>query len=323
MRDILDVSSSEDDENHRTPEHLARQESASHQAYIFGYSSLMVNLKQMHPTPSQVFILWEVFKDNVDPVVRILHRPTATKILMNASSNVDGLSKPAEALLFAIYFASVISLDDQQCMELLKDSRHALVNRFRFAAEQALARAGFLSSSSLMVLQAFVFFLICVRHQDDSRLVGSLTGLAIHLAQALGIHRDGTNFHLNAFDTEMRRRLWWHVSILDNRSAEDYGVEPTFTEHFYDTKLPLNINDDDISPGMKDPPVERKGCSEMTFCLIRFELSVVSRRLNFTSSGSGPCPVEERTLEDKEKIIDDCHKNLEEKYLQYCDMNVP
>lgn len=322
MRDLLETSGSEDDESTLlSPE----SDQVSHQAFIFGYSSAAVDLRSLHPTPSQTFILWEVFKENVDPVVRILHRPTARMILMNAASNLDRVSKPNEALLFSIYFGAVVSLTPEQCQQLLDEPKEALLKKYRFATEQALARANFLNSNSLICLQAFCFFLIFVRHCDDSRLVWSLGGLVIHLAQALGIHRDGTNFDLNPFDTEMRRRLWWHISLLDSRSAEDHGTDPTFTEQFYDTKIPSNVNDEDIYPGMKESPMERKGATEMTFCLIRFELSKFSRRLNFTApggtvEGSGSSAW---TLEDKEKMIDDCHRKLEEKYLRHCDMSTP
>lgn len=321
MRDLLDADTSDDDfEEYESPS----DKFSSHQGFIFGYSSLKVDLKSLHPSPSQIFILWEVFKENVDPVVRLLHRPTAKNILINAASSVDKVSKPAEALLFSIYFGAVVSLTPDQCRQLLDEDKADLVKKYRFATEQALARAGFLNSSSLMCLQAFVFFLVFVRHMDDSRLVWALSGLAIHLAQALGIHRDGTHFGLTPFDVEMRRRLWWHISILDNRSAEDHGTDPTFSESFYDTKLPLNVNDEDIYPDMQHPPTPRPGSTEMTFCLIRFELSVFSRRLNLTCPGGRPGHVRaSRTFEEKEQMIDSCHRDIEEKYLQHCEMSVP
>lgn len=321
MRDLLDPATTDEEDETLSPEQ--DRLNGTHQAFIFGYSSTLLDLRELHPSPSQIFILWEVFKENVDPVVRILHRPTAKVILMNAASSLDRVSKPAEALLFSIYFGAVVSMTPEQCRQLLDEDKDFLLKRYRFAAEQALARADFLNSSSLMCLQAFSFFLIFVRHCDDSRLVWALGGLAIHMAQSLGIHRDGTNFGLNPFDTEMRRRLWWHLSILDNRSAEDHGADPTFDEQFYDTKLPMNFNDDDIYPGMKEYPAERSGPTEMTFCLIRFELSVFSRRLNFTAPGKVAGQASEMSIAEKEKLIDDCHRSLEEKYLRHCDMNTP
>lgn len=322
MRNLLDpLSSDDEDEAHYSPEQ--DRQTNSHQGFLFGYASVMLDLRELHPSPSQIFILWEVFKENVDPVVRIIHRPTARTILMNAASSLDRVSKPAEALLFAIYFGAVVSLTHEQCQQLLDEDKDVLLKKYRFATEQALARADFLNSSSLMCLQALSCYLIFVRHCDDSRLVWALGGLAIHLAQSLGIHRDGSHFGLNPFDTEMRRRLWWHLSLLDNRAAEDHGTDPTFTEQFYDTKIPMNFNDEDIYPGMKEYPAERQGATEMTFCLIRFELSAFSRRFNFTAPGGNPDEALGITVEEKEKVIDEAHRHLEEKYLRHCDMNVP
>lgn len=320
MRDLLETSGSEDEQESfaLSPE----SDQVNHQVFIFGYSSTKVDLRPLHPTPSQTFILWEVFKENVDPVVRILHRPTARMILMNAASNLDRISKPAEALLFSIYFGAVVSLSDEQCQQLLDEPKEVLLKKYRFATEQALARANFLNSNSLICLQAFCFFLVFVRHCDDSRVIWSLGSLLIHLAQALGVHRDGSNFDLNPFDTEMRRRLWWHISLLDSRSAEDHGTDSTFTEQFYDTKIPSNINDEDIYPGMKEPPTPRIGATEMTFCLIRFELGKFARE-DFFGRGSGPSRSAELSLEEKEGLIDECHRQLEEKYLRHCDMSTP
>ena len=321
MRDLLDPSTPDNEDESPSPD---TDQQSNHQAFIFGYSSVMHDLRELHPSPSQIFILWEVFKENVDPLVRILHCPTAKTILMNAASSLDRVSRPAGALLFSIYFGAVVSLSPEQCQQLLDEDKPSLLKKYRFATEQALARADFLNSSSLMCLQALSFFLIFVRHCDDSRLVWALGGLAIHLAQALGIHRDGTHFGLNPFDTEMRRRLWWQISLLDNRSAEDHGVDPTFTEQFYDTKMPLNLNDDDIYPGMRELPKERVGATEMTFCLIRYEIGIFSRRFTFTSPGGvNSFPGPELSLQEKERLIDECHRKLEQKYLRHCNMELP
>lgn len=326
MRDILDAPSSEDDEDFPSPDQSVPGSSSNHQGFVFGYSSMMNNLRKLHPSLTQLFVLWKIFEENVDPVVRILHRPTVRNVIIKASSNTETLSKSQEVLLFAIYYGAVCSLTPAQCNHQLGEDKDQMSSRFRFAVEQALARANFLNTSSLMVLQALVLFLICVRSQDDTRTVWSLSGLATRLAQALGVHRDGTVFGLTPFETEMRRRLWWHISILDTRAAEDHGADPSYTEAFYDAQLPLNINDDDISPETKDPPQERKGTTEMTFCLIRFELSQAARRMNFAAPGKTPAGYSKRshkTLLEREKIIEETHQKMEERYLKYCDMTVP
>lgn len=320
IRDILDQSSSEDDDHH-SPEHVNDWETPSQHGFIFRLSSMAVDMAQLRPSPSQIFIIWEIFKENVDPVVKILHCPSVRNLILKAAVNMDNISRPAEALFFAICFAAVVSMNEDQCQDLLGTSKIALWNKYRFATEQALARADFMNNSSLMVLQAFIFYLICVRFYDDSKSVWAMGGLAIQLGFTLGLHRDGTHFGLDPFEIEMRRRLWWHIAILDIRASEDHGTEIRTSQSIYDTKMPSNVNDDDIWPDMTAPPVERKGPTEMTMCLIRFELSAMTRKLQLYSPDA--CLVSEKAIKAKEMMIDECHRELEDKYIRDCDMNVP
>lgn len=97
-------------------------------------------------------------------------------------------------------------------------------------------------------------------------------------------------------------------------------------EQAFDTKMPLNINDEDIAPGMTKLPDERQGCTDMSFCLIRFEVANTFRRLNYIPPGEPKRCGEffaSVTLEDKERWINECHKRLEERYLRHVDMSVP
>jgi hypothetical protein len=185
-----------------------------------------------------------------------------------------------------------------------------------------LAKASFLNTNEIVTVQALVLFLVCVRRHDDTRFVWSLTGLTLRIAQSLGLHRDGSVFGLSPFDTEMRRRLWWQVCILDTRASEDHGSDPSVLEYSFDTKFPLSINDDDLDPNSTEPPVPREGVSEMTFCLIRYEICSLTRKLTYTPPGPTPCKISGKqplSLEEKEEMVRDCARHLEKTYLQYCE----
>ena len=91
------------------------------------------------------------------------------------------------------------------------------------------------------------------------------------IRKTMGLHRDGTIFGLKPFEPELRRRLWWHICILDSRSSEYHGYEPIVNGASFDTQLPLQINDSDLLPVMTDPPVYRADSTDMTLCLIRCE----------------------------------------------------
>lgn len=170
------------------------------------------------------------------------------------------------------------------------------------------------------MLQAFVLFLILVRRYDDTKFSSALTGLVVKIAQSLGLHRDGTHFdNISHFDIEMRRRLWWAICVLDLRSAEDQGCELTVVERSFDTLFPLNVNDSDIDPEMTEFPPERIGSTDMTFCLIRYEICALSRRVHTAVSGLSPCPRESRlTLEEHEDKLLEMYEHIDQKYLKPC-----
>lgn len=225
-----------------------------------------------------------------------------------------------------MYLSAIVSMSPAQCLSLHGTDRDTAVKRYRFAVEQALARANILNTQSLILLQAAVLFLICVRREDDSNFVWSLNAIVLRLAQGLGLHRDGTHFGLKPFETEMRRRLWWHICLIDARSSEDHGTDPLIHESMYDTRLPLNVNDDDIYPDMDETPQEREGFTDVTFFLIRSEITITLRQVNsvcasasdrFRFGGSQSC------TEGCGGVLRIINERVEERYIKHCDLNIP
>ena len=319
MQDILD-DPTDDDEDYPSPS-SGSSASVNNQGFIFNFNSTIVSLREFHPPSEQIPTYWNIFKANVDPVLKLLHIPTTEAAVLKTAQGFDHVTKPMEALLFSIYFASIVSLSSDDCVVVLGIERQAALRKYRFATEQAFARAGFLSTQELTVLQAMLLFLTCVRRTDDSRYVWTMAGVLIRLANALGIHRDGQQFHLSPFETELRRRLWWQICTLDVRASEDQGCDPSIAEQTFDTSFPLNINDVDIYPTMEEPPEEHEGVTELTFDLIRFSVTTTVRRLSYAPAGPGLCRAKSAglSLEDKEKMIEELHQYIEQKYLRHCD----
>ncbi|KUI62705.1 hypothetical protein VP1G_09820 [Cytospora mali] len=288
-----------------------------HHAFVLGYRSADVDLRSLHPLPSQIPYMWQVYQENVDPIVKILHVPTTSKLINQTRKNLDSLTPENEALMFAIYFAAITSMDEDDVKQNFGLERPKLISQYRFALEQALAKAEFLVSSELVVLQAFILFLVLVRRHDDTRFCWTLTGLAIRIGQSMGLHRDGTSFPgLTPLEIEMRRRLFWALCILDLRSAEDQGTDLTIVDRTFDTEFPLNINDSDISEETTELPQPRQGITEMTFSLSRYETCSLARRLHTMSSAAAvSCPRDAAsTLQEREDMVRQVFERVENKY---------
>ncbi|KAF3035544.1 hypothetical protein E8E12_003141 [Didymella heteroderae] len=318
---LIEPSDDEDDPN--SPD--SSEHSGQHQGYIFGLSSTSVDMRALHPTPEVARQFWEAYKDSVEPLVKVLHVPTFEPAFNDALQHPEKVSKGLESLLFAIYYGAVTSTTAEECLQKWGEDRSSLLVRYRFALEQALARANFLYCDEMVILQAFVIFLILLRRNDDARKIWTLTGLVVRIAQTLGIHRDGSHFGLAPFEIEMRRRLWWQVCVLDARSSEDHGCDPTIVEAQFDAKMPLNVNDADLHPDMKEFPPERTGFTDMTFSLIRFEVANIFRRILYIPPGPVRCTelFANLSIAEKERWITECHQQMEQKYLKDCDMSIP
>ena len=197
--------------------------------------------------------------------------------------------------------------------------KNVLIQKYRFALEQALAKAEFLTKPDFTVVQAFMLFLVLVRRHDDTRFAWTLTALLIRLSQALGLHRDGTHFpSLTPYQIEMRRRLFWAVCVLDLRSAEDQGTDLTIVAGTFDTQIPLNINDSDISQESTSLPEPREGTTDMAFSLIRYEICALSRRLHTASSSMTPAYPGDagKSLEEREALLTEVSERVQQRLLK-------
>lgn len=59
----------------------------------------------------------------------------------------------------------------------------------------------------------------------------------------------------------------------------------------------------------------------MTFCLIRYEICNLTRKITYVPPGKTPCSIANKhlTIEDKERMVREVADHLETTYLQYCD----
>lgn len=249
-------------------------------AAILGYRSIARSLRDLHPPLELSMRLFQIFTDNVLPVARIFHTPTLMHLFWTSVMSLDSLDRETEALLFAIYYSAVISIDSLQCADMVGTPRSVALERYKFAVEQALARANLLNTHSSLLLQAAVLYLTALRSHDGTRTVWSLIALVSHVARSMGYHRDGTVFNLSPFETEMRRRIWHLLVLLDNRSTEYHGYEPPVADKkAYDTRWPLNINDSDISSDMTEPPPESDGATDMILVQVRCHALRISEEM--------------------------------------------
>ncbi|KAJ5679783.1 hypothetical protein N7462_008027 [Penicillium macrosclerotiorum] len=226
------------------------------------------------------------------------------------------------ALLLGIYANAVQSMTNELCLEAMNEDRSVLLSRYTAGVQYALHKAGFLQSSDLTTLQAYVLFLYSVSTIIDPRSYSCLTAIADRIAKRDALHRGIQGEQLSAFDLEIRRRTWWHIVLLDSRAAEVSGSGTFVVDCQWKVNLPLNVNESDLNPETTSLPREYERATDMLFCLIRCEAAEFHRKFRarrILEEGCGNLKVPPLSLQEKLDSIDVFERHIEAKYLQYCD----
>lgn len=155
-----------------------------------------------------------------------------------------------------------------------------------------------------------------------------LSGICQRIGQRIGLHRDGDMLKLPPFEAEIRRRLWWQIIMLEGFSQKlaGTGTGSNASVLMGDVKLPANLNDIDLFPGMTELPKESDRATEMMFFLIRCHVG------NFLKRFETPQAVFDGVwnklttsavdVNTKEKAIGELEHLFEQKFLRHCDSSI-
>ena len=144
----------------------------------------------------------------------------------------------------------------------------------------------------------------------------------------MSIHSEPALAKCTPLEAEMRRRLWWALVLFDTRIGEIASSKTLTLDPTWDCKVPLNVNDSDLRPEMKEPPPIQKRSTEALFAVVRCELGDFIRHtachLDFTNPALKPTV---RHLYDDPTIEGDAfvklEKAIEDQHLKFCDQDNP
>jgi Fungal specific transcription factor domain len=140
----------------------------------------------------------------------------------------------------------------------------------------------------------------------------------------MDLNSDGETLELSPFETDIRRRLWWGLVVLDIQGAEDRGMPQLIYSFQHDVQFPANINDEDIDPELGFIRGERSGFTIMTFSMITFEISKTYEYISCsepknTQGGRG---YRVPSVEEKERKVNEVNNILHERYIKHINPDV-
>lgn len=127
---------------------------------LFGSRETAVDVFTLHPEQVQIFRLWQIYLDNVNPLLKVTHTSTLQARIIDAASNLADIKPALAALMFSIYCVSIMSLGEDECRTMFGLRRECLLTRYQFGCQQALLNCGFLRSADRECLTALYLYLV-------------------------------------------------------------------------------------------------------------------------------------------------------------------
>ncbi|CAI7647343.1 unnamed protein product [Penicillium viridicatum] len=284
------------------------------------------DLSAFHPTQVQIFRLWQIYLDNVNPLLKVTHTPTLQTRIIDAASDIANINPTLEALMFSIYCVSILSLTEDQCGTLFGSPKKDLLIPYQSACQQALRGCSILGSSDRESLTALYLYLVSIRPDTDPASLSSMLSVAIRIGQRIGIHNESTYGRCSALEAEMRRRLWWSLIIFDNRICEMSDYQTSSLAPTWDCRVPLNVSDFELQPDIKSALDANNRPTEMLFAVVRSELAEFVRHstfhLDFTNPFLNTIAPQSTTINETEQLLA-LEKTIEQKYLASCNPENP
>lgn len=125
---------------------------------------------------------------------------------------------------------------------------------FRCAAEQCMIVGEYTKKLYLHTVQTLILLVVSTTPLESSWF---FLGSVVRIAMSMGLHRDPRQFPaITQGEGELRRRLWTMITCMDLLTSIQIGLPSMIKEDECDTKMPLNLHDDEVGANVKTLPPE-------------------------------------------------------------------
>ncbi|KAG7007562.1 hypothetical protein G7Y79_00009g026710 [Physcia stellaris] len=198
-------------------------------------SQYLIDIMQSLPPHDDCWRFFQAFKFRVHPVVPILHLPTLERMMLDFWKAFPfSMHGDTIALLLAVTYCGLVSLAEERYFELstaLYSSYERLMKSYDFPAD--------FTKSTLPLLQSYVLVNTCRASQTEPIASFGFLPSTVRVAQALKLHVEGKSD--SAVNSELHRRLWWHLVYLDVEASLLSGLPNLIHEDDYSTKMPSEL----------------------------------------------------------------------------------
>ncbi|CAJ0908705.1 5173_t:CDS:2 [Entrophospora sp. SA101] len=174
--------------------------------------------------------LLNIYWNKLHPYVPFIDKSEVMEKYNNLETNF-----PSVILLYSIFALASKYIDDTSVRSNPDDPITAGVPFYERAKE--IIKDEF-ETATITTVQALL--LLSIFYQGDKGSTPWIyVGLAIRLAQDMGLHRDSSKWNLDERQIELRKRIWWVCVLLDRFISTALGRPFAINDSDYDIQLPI------------------------------------------------------------------------------------
>ncbi|OBS20254.1 hypothetical protein FPOA_06639 [Fusarium poae] len=207
------------------------------------------NVGPHSPPDHLVPTLLRTFYDSIHPVFPLLHWSSFTTMynsIGRPNMTLDDCHYQArDDLVFHAILNMVLALGCQRSKDALLSQRKQYADSF-YRRSQRLVSIETLDFASLEIVQLLLLRGIYLHYTSYANRCWNMVGVALRVAQSLGLNFEHAASSKSQLEREMRRRVWHNCIALDRLSATTFG-RPVLHCKPHAIPLPEPIDDEYLS----------------------------------------------------------------------------
>lgn len=112
-----------------------------------------------------------------------------------------------------------------------------------FSEVKSLMNATYLENGNLTLVQALVLMSNYLQKKNMPNSGYNYMGLATRMAMGIGLHKEFRKANTPPFKMEIRRRVWWVMTVFDIGAEITFGRPVLMPAGGFEVALPMNIHD--------------------------------------------------------------------------------
>ncbi|KAF2817710.1 uncharacterized protein BDZ99DRAFT_432017 [Mytilinidion resinicola] len=178
-----------------------------------------------------------IFFQEWAPLFPVLHRPTFLHLYEKYVASPESMTdKKSIAQLNLVFGIAALSSDSHEDKDF--DS---------FESQWQSALDSFLMDNCMQTLQCLILAQIHSLLRSDFGRLLKYKGLAVSLAQRLGLHQSQKRFALGALTSETRKKVFWTLYTIDCFSAAHLGLPKLLREEDVECEYPADADDEYVT----------------------------------------------------------------------------